>query len=293
MFHTRCSCSRSSPTEHLPLQALSRSNLVECKHCVSTMCSSPAAGRQADLMCAPITRRPCFTEAVAAAMSGAGPICTGTLPHCQQRCWDSSLLFERLRNWGAASGSRRTGPCLGSFLCCRWCAGVGCRLDAAGLTHSLLCAGAQVEDTHALQLSAVQLMAHMAATPAGRSCIVAAECLPGLLLLAPRLHPAVQQHLLMLPVICQLDCTSLTYCGKKVFSSGCDTGRAYAADWHTVLMQQVRSACLISLARAIARNQARNASMHMCICLVCCHLVCSCPPGVPLLDSHVMRQSLH
>ena len=112
----------------------------------------------------------------------------------------------------------------------------------------LTCAGTLIEENHALQLSLVKMMCHLAATPAGRSCIAASGCLPRWLPLAPKLPAQVQQHLLVLPLSCRTDWTHEVYFEPldrggawvhgKIGSQGFDT-EAYADSCPQLLKQQV------------------------------------------------------
>jgi hypothetical protein len=90
----------------------------------------------------------------------------------------------------------------------------GCRplllvLMATGCTRPRAGGWSQLRD--AMQLNALEGLTHMAAAPAGRSCVAAAGCLPRWLPLCTRLHAQVMQMLLMLPLSCQTDWTRTKY----------------------------------------------------------------------------------
>jgi hypothetical protein len=100
-----------------------------------------------------------------------------------------------------------------------------------------------------LQVSALVAVCHMAATPAGRSCLAAAGCLPRWLPLAIQLQWRPQQLLLMLPLSCLGDWTCATYFlplergGAWVEDTICSKGRSSKAkdSCPQLLRQQVQS----------------------------------------------------
>jgi hypothetical protein len=62
-----------------------------------------------------------------------------------------------------------------------------------------------------MQLAALRVMCHMAATPAGRSCIAAASCLPRWLCSAGDQQLQQQTMLLMVALSCMTDWTAAVY----------------------------------------------------------------------------------
>jgi hypothetical protein len=73
------------------------------------------------------------------------------------------------------------------------------------------CAGALSEHTRLLLRAALKLLCHMGATPAGRSCIAAAGCLPRWLSQATKLTPSLLQLLLTLAMNCHVDWRGVGY----------------------------------------------------------------------------------
>jgi hypothetical protein len=69
-------------------------------------------------------------------------------------------------------------------------------------------------------LGCLKVACHMGATPSGRSCIAASNCLPRWLPRAHHLQPQLLQLLLMLPHSCMTDWTEDRDCWQALYRGG-------------------------------------------------------------------------